>query len=73
MTKACVDENRDAMPVRPMSRAAVTAPMRSISESCAVLVERRSHWLLDVGQARIDDAELAHEILGEFLAGSFRR
>ncbi len=33
VANACSDLNRDAMPVRPMSRTAVTAPIPSISRS----------------------------------------
>lgn len=36
-----------------------------------LLVACHGHPSLDVGQARIDSAEFAHEILGEFLAGAF--
>ena len=61
------------MPVRPISRTAVTAPMPSISRSRALLVEDDGHPLLDVGQACVGGAELTHEVLGEFLAGAFRR
>jgi hypothetical protein len=37
-----------------------------------VLVEDDAHSFLDVAKAGVGGAELAHEVLGEVLAGAFR-